>query len=44
MTIRLDIPIMTDEMVDAAVNALQNEHPLFGESIAKFEEEFAEFC
>ncbi|MFH1521213.1 MAG: DegT/DnrJ/EryC1/StrS family aminotransferase [Candidatus Micrarchaeota archaeon] len=44
MAILLDKPIMTKEMIDAAVDALQNEYPLFGESITKFEEEFARFC
>lgn len=31
-------------MIDAAQNALANEFPLFGESVFKFEEEFAYFC
>ncbi|MFH1784794.1 MAG: DegT/DnrJ/EryC1/StrS family aminotransferase [Candidatus Micrarchaeota archaeon] len=44
MTIKLDNPIMTNEMIEAAVYSLQNEYPLFGESITKFEEEFARFC
>ncbi|VVC02977.1 UDP-4-amino-4-deoxy-L-arabinose--oxoglutarate aminotransferase [Candidatus Bilamarchaeum dharawalense] len=44
MTIYLDRPIISQEMIDAAVYSLQNEYPLFGESIAKFEEEFARYC
>jgi dTDP-4-amino-4,6-dideoxygalactose transaminase len=42
--IPLDKTIMTGEMVGAAADALYNEHPLFGESIQRFEEEFARFC
>ncbi len=42
--ILLDKTLMTQEMIDAAADALANEPPLFGESIAKFEEEFARFC
>ncbi len=42
--ILLDKAVMTQEMIDAAAYALANEPPLFGESIAKFEEEFARFC
>src|SRR5512135_2516143 len=42
--IQLDKTMMTAEMIDAAAYALANEPPLFGESIAKFEEEFARFC
>ncbi len=44
MTIMLDQPVMTKEMIDAAVDSLQNEYSLFGESITKFEEEFASYC
>ncbi|HSB47326.1 MAG TPA: DegT/DnrJ/EryC1/StrS family aminotransferase [Candidatus Bilamarchaeum sp.] len=40
----LDKTIMTREMIDAAADALANEPTLFGESIARFEEEFARFC
>lgn len=44
MAILLDQPIMTKEMIDAAVFSLENESVLFGESVTKFEEEFARFC
>src|SRR5512143_2390258 len=44
MMILLDKTVMTREMIDAAAGALANEPPLFGESIARFEEEFARFC
>ncbi len=40
----LEEPIIDKEMIDAAVHSLQNEFPLFGESIEKFEDEFARFC
>ena len=36
-------PILTDDMIDAAVRALKNERYLKGESVKKFEEEFANF-
>ena len=36
-------PILTDEMISAAVNALKNERFLRGESVKKFENEFANF-
>jgi perosamine synthetase len=42
--IQLDRTIITQEMIDAAADALVNEPALFGESIARFEEEFARFC
>lgn len=42
--IPLDKTIITQEMIDAAVSALVNEDLLFGESVTKFEEEFARFC
>jgi perosamine synthetase len=42
--IQLDKAIMGREMIDAAADALANEPPLFGESISRFEEEFARFC
>lgn len=35
---------MTKEMIDAAIFSLENESALFGESVTKFEEEFARFC
>jgi perosamine synthetase len=44
MTIPLANPVFDDEMKAAAVNALQNEKFVMGESVLKFEEEFAAFC
>lgn len=43
MKVSLIEPILTDEMVDAAVNALKNERFVKGESVKMFEEEFASF-
>ncbi|MBN1169930.1 DegT/DnrJ/EryC1/StrS family aminotransferase [Candidatus Micrarchaeota archaeon] len=40
----LEKPVINREMIDAAIYSLENEFPLFGESVAKFEEEFAKFC
>ncbi len=37
-------PIVDAEMLDAAVYALQNEKLVMGESVFKFEEEFARYC
>ena len=37
-------PSFTKEMEKAAVDALWNEHFVSGESVARFEEEFAEYC
>jgi len=37
-------PIFDDEMKAAAVDALQNEKFVLGESVFKFEEEFAKYC
>ena len=37
-------PVCTQEMLDAAVHALQNEKFIAGESVTKFEEEFARYC
>jgi perosamine synthetase len=37
-------PIFDDEMKEAAVSALQNERLVDGESVHKFEEEFARYC
>lgn len=37
-------PIVTREMVEAAIYALQNERFVLGESVYKFEEEFARYC
>ena len=36
-------PIFTDEMLQAAINALKHERFLRGKSVEKFEKEFAEF-
>jgi perosamine synthetase len=44
MKIPLAKPIFDKEMQDAAVNALQNERFVLGESVSKFEEEFAKYC
>jgi len=43
MKISLMEPILTDEMVNAAANALKNERFLRGKSVAEFEKEFAEY-
>ena len=37
-------PIIDQEMAEAALFALQNEKLVLGESVWKFEEEFAQFC
>jgi len=37
-------PILDDEMREAALLALQNERFVLGESVYKFEEEFARYC
>ena len=37
-------PVFTKEMEEAAVNALRNEKYILGESVAKFEEDFAKYC
>jgi len=37
-------PVFDDEMKDAAIQAFQNEHSVLGESVYKFEEEFARYC
>ncbi len=42
--IPLDKAIVTKEMLDAATDALANEPPLFGESVSRFENDFARFC
>lgn len=36
--------VFDDEMKGAAIEALQNEHFVLGESVFKFEEEFARYC
>ncbi len=41
--IHLAMPVIDEEMIDAAVNALQNEKLVMGESVFKFEEEFARY-
>jgi perosamine synthetase len=42
--IPLFTPELTEEMKEAATHALQNEFYVMGESVKKFEEEFASFC
>ncbi len=37
-------PVMTEEMIQAAANALRNERLTLGESVNKFEEAFARMC
>ncbi len=37
-------PVLDTEMVEAALHALQNEKFVLGESVHKFEEEFARYC
>jgi perosamine synthetase len=44
MKISLGNPIFDKEMEKAAVNALRNERFVSGESVYKFEEEFAKYC
>jgi perosamine synthetase len=44
MKISLGNPIFDKEMEEAAVNALRNERFVLGESVHKFEEEFAKYC
>ena len=39
----LAMPVIDDEMIEVAVNALQNEKLVMGESVFKFEEEFARY-
>jgi perosamine synthetase len=43
MKIPLSKPVINDEVVEAALNALQNEKLVLGESVFKFEEEFARY-
>jgi len=43
MKIPLAKPLVTGEMIDAAIHALQNEFLVMGESVYKFEEEFARY-
>jgi perosamine synthetase len=42
--IPLGRPVFDEEMKEAAVQALQNERFVLGESVFKFEEEFAQYC
>jgi perosamine synthetase len=42
--IQLAKPVFDDEMKEAAIHALQNERFLQGESVYKFEQEFARYC
>jgi len=37
-------PVLDKEMIEAAMHALQNEKFVMGESVHKFEEEFAKYC
>jgi perosamine synthetase len=37
-------PVFDDEMKEAALHAMQNERFVLGESVFKFEEEFARYC
>jgi perosamine synthetase len=42
--IQLANPVLDEEMMQAAIQALQNERFVLGESVFKFEEEFARYC
>jgi len=42
--IPLFVPVFTEEMKEAAINALENEFFVMGESVRLFEEEFAGYC
>ncbi len=44
MKVPLAQPIMTEDMVEAAANALRNERLTMGDSMVKFEEDFARMC
>ncbi len=44
MKVPLAQPMMTEEMITAAADALRNERLTMGESMFKFEEEFAAMC
>src|SRR5713226_221529 len=37
-------PVMDSEMIEAALYSLQNEKMVLGETVRKFEEEFARYC
>lgn len=43
-TIPLAAPTITEEMINAAADALRNEFLVMGESVHRFEEEFAAYC
>jgi len=44
MKIPLAKPIFNEEMRKAAIDALENEKFVMGESVRKFEEEFSKYC
>src|SRR5260370_37852405 len=44
LNIGLMRPIIDEEMIEAGVSALRNERLVMGESVHKFEEEFARYC
>ena len=44
MKVSLGKPICDEEMRDAALDALQNERFVLGESVFRVEEEFASYC
>lgn len=44
MKVPIASPVMTEKMIEAAVNALRNERLTMGESVFKFEEAFARMC
>jgi len=37
-------PVVDEEMIEAGISALRNERLVMGESVYKFEEEFARYC
>src|SRR5713226_3563810 len=43
-TIGLMRPVMDEEMLQAGLSALRDERLVMGESVHKFEEEFARYC
>ncbi|HCW05751.1 MAG TPA: aminotransferase DegT, partial [Cytophagales bacterium] len=44
MKIPLGKPIFDDEMEQVAIDTLRNERFVLGESVKKFEKEFAKYC
>jgi len=44
LKIPLAKPVFDEEMKSAVLDALQNEKPVMGESVFRFEEEFARYC